>query len=386
MNLQAQIELITVPQDFNRLCNAVLRAEYGDDFLSIDDDRSDRGNDGYLKAEKRMFAAHCFKRVQNQSLDREIRHKMITDLRKAVQLKKEGVWEIEAWTFISNYPIAEALAKPVILLGRESSIDVGWRGPDYLAEVLQKYKNVRELFPNLLASEIMGQLGVIIEKLETYSSDVTDKIPIIWAPRSLEEQRDLITQRPIGWEVLLFAGILSQEKDRLEFKWRDYEVGYAAPTGRHLSDYEAVSYLGNITRDAIAIITGIATVFDEENKAQAFGLPGEPGNAVLIAHFARRVIGGYEEFLDWAAGLRGMGVSDKVTHIFELAALLAGQPTRDIRKFIDQVIFDAERLSTWLSNPVGKPADISVSLILTVDNAAVNDFSNELSKLEKELL
>jgi hypothetical protein len=89
MNLQAQIELITVPQDFNRLCNAVLRAEYGDDFLSIDDDRSDRGNDGYLKSEKRMFAAHCFKRVQNQSLDREIRHKMVTDLRKAVQLNKK---------------------------------------------------------------------------------------------------------------------------------------------------------------------------------------------------------------------------------------------------------------------------------------------------------
>jgi hypothetical protein len=48
MNLQAQIELITVPQDFSRLCNAVLRAEYGDNFLSIDDDRPDRGNDGYL--------------------------------------------------------------------------------------------------------------------------------------------------------------------------------------------------------------------------------------------------------------------------------------------------------------------------------------------------
>lgn len=148
MNLQAQIELITVPQDFSRLCNAVLRAEYGDDFLPIDDDRSDRGNDGYLKSEKRMFAAHCFKRVQNQSLDREIRHKMVSDLQKAVRLKQEGVWGIEAWTFISNYPIAEAIAKPVIVLGRESNIDVGWRGPDYLAEVLQKYKNVRELFPS----------------------------------------------------------------------------------------------------------------------------------------------------------------------------------------------------------------------------------------------
>lgn len=386
MNLQAQIELITVPQDFSRLCNAVLRAEYGDDFLSIDDDRSDRGNDGYLKSEKRMFAAHCFKRVQNQSLDREIRHKMVTDLQKAIQLNQEGVWPIEAWTFISNYPIAEAIAKPVILLGRESGIDAGWRGSDYLAEVLQKYKNVRELFPNLLASEIMEQLGVIIEKLETYSSDVAATIPITWAPRSVEEQRELVIQRPIGWEVLLFAGILLREKERLEFKWRDFEVGYAPRSGRHLNDHEALSYLGNTARDAGAIIRGMMTVFDEDNKTQAFGLPGEPGNAVLITHFARRVIGEYEEFIDWAAGLRGLGVSERMAHVFELAALIAGQPARDIRKFVDQVVYNAEQLSTWLSNPVGKAPDISVGLILTVDDAAVQTLNIELSKLERELL
>jgi hypothetical protein len=77
----------------------------------------------------------------------------MTDLRKAVKLKQEGAWQIKAWTFISNYLIAEVIAKPIMLLGREFGIDVGWRGPDHLAEVLQKYKNVRELFPNLLANE-----------------------------------------------------------------------------------------------------------------------------------------------------------------------------------------------------------------------------------------
>lgn len=381
MNLQAQIELITVPQDFTRLCNAVLRAEYGDDFLPVDDDRSDRGNDGYLKSEKRIFAAHCFKRVQNQSLDREIRHKMVSDLQKAVELKQEGVWRIEAWTFISNYPITEALARPVTALGRESSIDVGWRGPDYLAEVLQKYQNVRALFPNLLANEIMEQLGVIIEKLDRNPSGDIDKIPITWAPRSIVEQRELVIQQPRGWEVLLFAGILRQEKEALEFKWRDYEVGYAPRSGRHLSDQEALSYLRNTVRDAAAIIKGMMTVFNEENKTQAFGPPGESGNAILIAHFARRIVGGYEELLDWAAGFRGMGVSERMAHVFERAALIAGQPAGDVRKFADEVVSNAEQLASWHSNPVGKPAAISVGLILTLDDAAVKNLNDDLSKL-----
>jgi hypothetical protein len=39
-----------------------MTVEYGDDFLPIDDDRADRGNDGYLKSEKRLFAAHCLQR------------------------------------------------------------------------------------------------------------------------------------------------------------------------------------------------------------------------------------------------------------------------------------------------------------------------------------
>jgi len=138
MNLQAQIELITNPQDFTRLCNAVLQAEYGDDYLPIDDDRADRGNDGYLKSEKRLFAGHCFKRVQNQNIDKEIRTKMVGDLKKAVVLKQENRWDIEAWTFLSNYSISEGIAASIVALGKEAGIDVSWRGPGYFAGILQK--------------------------------------------------------------------------------------------------------------------------------------------------------------------------------------------------------------------------------------------------------
>src|SRR3954470_6589476 len=100
MDLRPQVELITNPQEFTRLCNAVLTAEHGDDFLPIDDDRADRGNDGYLKSEQRMFAAHCFKRIQNKSIDAAIKAKMVGDLDKATALKEVGIWDVEAWTFL----------------------------------------------------------------------------------------------------------------------------------------------------------------------------------------------------------------------------------------------------------------------------------------------
>ena len=154
MILEAQISLMTVPQEFCRLCNAALRAEHGDDFLPIDDDQADAGNDGYLKSERRMFAMHCFKRAQNQSLEQAIRSKMIGDLGKAIALKNAGLWEIDAWTFVSNYPISEQVASAVLSLGASAGIDVSWRGPAELAVQLQRFPSVRDRFPQLQVNEV----------------------------------------------------------------------------------------------------------------------------------------------------------------------------------------------------------------------------------------
>jgi hypothetical protein len=128
MNLEAQIELITVPQEFTRLCNAVLAAEHGDDFLPIDDDRADYGNDGFVKSAKRVFAVHCFKRVQNQGIDTLIRRKMLGDLGKAKTLKEQDLWDVEAWTFVSNYAIPESIGREAVEMGASVGIDVAWKG------------------------------------------------------------------------------------------------------------------------------------------------------------------------------------------------------------------------------------------------------------------
>src|SRR4051794_33555061 len=168
---------MTVPQEFCRLCNAILRATYGDDYLAIDDDQPDAGNDGYLTPERRMFAMHCFKRVQNQSIEGNIRRKMIGDLGKAIALKVAGLWEIESWTFITNYPISESVARDVVRAGGEAGIDVSWRGPAELAVALQEYAAVRQRFPALQVNEVADQLGAINERVEGIARDLASEAP-----------------------------------------------------------------------------------------------------------------------------------------------------------------------------------------------------------------
>src|ERR1700761_5333355 len=161
MNLEGQIELISIPQEFTRLCNAVLTAEFGEDFLPIDDDRADNGNDGYRTSTKQLFAAHCFKRLQKQSVTRDIRRKMVGDLGKALMLKEHGLWEIEAWTFLSNYAIPEEVGREVVSLGAEGEIVVSWLGPSFLANALQRRSEIRPLFPTLQVNEISEQLDAL---------------------------------------------------------------------------------------------------------------------------------------------------------------------------------------------------------------------------------
>ncbi|WP_169981016.1 hypothetical protein [Microbispora sp. H10836] len=379
MNLQAQIELITVPQDFTRLCNAVLRAEYGDDFLPIDDDRPDRGNDGYLKSEKRIFAAHCFKRIQNRGLDSEIYAKMSSDLKKAIALKGDGNWEVRHWTFLSNYPIPEAIASRILKAGRDAGIEVSWRGPDYFAGVLQRFKSVRELFPNLLANDIMWKLEEITEQIESLRVDQRDPV-VTWVPRNPEEQQLLISQAPPAWEYLLFAGSLLQGKERLEGKWRDFQMGYGRRNGVYLDDKSAVARLGGVFGDALVVGNGIKPIFDERAQEEAFGPPGVPGDPGKIVHFAGRIISTYEDLLDWASDIRGTVYPEEMRHAAELAARVADRPARDIRDFVDRVVEEYGRIPQWLEMPNRGRLEINLTLELSVDDAAIEACMKEYKR------
>lgn len=378
MNLQAQIELITNPQDFTRLCNAVLQAEHGAGFLPIDDDRTDRGNDGYLKSERRIFAAHCFKRIQNKGLDKEIRSKMLGDLEKAIKLKREGEWGIEAWTFLSNYPIPEAIAVQVVAVGRNAGIDISWSGPSYFAEVLQRMKSVREMFPNLLGNDVLRQLDLITEKLNSLSPQ---DVVVNWVPRSPDEQRALISQKPPAWEYLLFAGVLLQGKERLEPKWRDYKTGHGRRTGRYLDDKTALTYLRGLWADAISIGQGINPVFEESAQMEAFGAPGSPGSPENIEHFAGRVVASYEDLLNWAAEIRGTVYPENMKEAFKMGALVAAQPAEDIRNFIDRVVAAFGEIPTLLTQPNRQPIRIDLTLTLTVNDTAIAALVKEVQRL-----
>ena len=388
MSLEAQIQMVTVPQEFARLCNTALAAEYGDDFLPIDDDRPDRGNDGYLKSAKRIFAAHCFKRVQNQSIDQAIRRKMLGDLGKAITLKKEGLWDIDAWTFISNYPVDEETGRRVLRLGEEAGIDVSWQGPDFLARVLHEHKSVRDLFPALQANEISERLGELTEFVaERGQKDETIATPPDRVPRTSDEKRALLVSRPDGWEYLLFACVLLQGKEALEMKWHDHNMPPFQRTHSMSDVQEASTYLSNEFGNLRALADSMMAVFPGESQEQAFGPPGESGNQIRIEHFANRITQTYEGILAWAASIRGVEPPDVLQAVFEIAPRMADRPLVTFRQFVDRVVLEMDKLPGLLANSDvdDEPITISLDLTLEMDDQVTAEFDRRMKRANRKV-
>jgi hypothetical protein len=296
-----------------------------------------------------LFAVHCFKRIQNQSIDREIRAKMVGDLGKAEALKEENIWEIANWTFISNYPISEALAEAVVARGEAAGIDVSWRGPEFLAVGLQAHPEIREQFPTLQVSEIAERLEEL--RNAVLSGDAPSVAPFIGIPRTVEERAGLLEARPGGWEYLLFAGVLLQQRDRLAPKWRDHELKLPSSDRIRLDEGEALAHLQGELAKLEITIASINRLFDPSVLEGAFGAPGEPGDLAQIEHVASRFISVYEEMLDWAAALRGCVVPDGYERLYELAAEMTSESVKAIHDFVDENVSEISRIPAYLDDP-----------------------------------
>jgi hypothetical protein len=129
MNLQTQIEMMRDPGRFTRLFGLLIGAEYPD-YQVVDDTRADGGNDGYLPSEKRMFARHCFAKPEKQKDDEAILKKLKGDFAKAVKRKKTGDYDIENWTFVTNYMLPDHIVQTMRELGKTENIETIHKGGD----------------------------------------------------------------------------------------------------------------------------------------------------------------------------------------------------------------------------------------------------------------
>ena len=181
--------------------------------------------------------------------------------------------------------------------------------------------------------------------------------------------------------------VLRRQKEALEPKYRDHELRYVRPRGgRVLGDAEAAELLSGAFRSAQALAANVGRVLDPRSQELAFGAPGEPGDPARIEHLAQRLIDIYEGFLDWAARLRGAAVPERLERAVEVASSFVDGPTQQFREYIDRTVAEFDRVPALLREERPEPVEITLALVLDVDQALTDEFERELDRVSNEAI
>lgn len=218
-----------------------------------------------------------------------------------------------------------------------------------------------------------GVITVLREKLGgvRVATNYTGRVPQTQADIEL-----LLATRPDWWEYWLYAGALRVGLDSLEAKYRDYEMGFAVPTGEAYFGRDAFNFLRTVPVRANNLVNNFNAVFQSEVQSRAFGEPGEPGDADRILHIARRFLDVYEGFLDEAARVRGTALPDEFEEAQRAAAEFGSDAVREIRGFVARCVESVSALPEMVEGRAesDEPLEVALQITLTVDEEVSTRF------------
>jgi hypothetical protein len=215
----------------------------------------------------------------------------------------------------------------------------------------------------------LGEGGDGTEEQEEVLEEVENEgAELLSIPTSADQRRLLSSKQAEWWEYRLFAGRLMEGMLALENKWQDHELRLPAESRSTLGADSISEFL---SREMAWLRRQVATlnrIFDPSVLGQAFGQPGEAGDADRIEAAARRLITLYESLLHWAARTRNTDCRSGEEEVVELTAQMVDQPLREIRDFIRNCADQVARLDILSEGGTEeKPVVITLALKLTID-------------------
>lgn len=222
--------------------------------------------------------------------------------------------------------------------------------------------------------------------MSSESSDIEQGAPAIEVPRTADDRQSVLADRRSGWEFLVFAGVLSEGLRALELRWREHQLRIPAGPYHRVSEDEVATYLSEAFGRLGWILRPLNPLF--EGYEDAFGKPGEPGDAALIEHFGGWIVMIYERLLDWASTVRSADVPDGFDKAFDLSARAADMPIMQIRDFVDNTVAQTEQLATQLAltETEHEPIRLDFTLNLAADEelmqAAIDELKAALGQSE----
>jgi TIR domain len=226
-----------------------------------------------------------------------------------------------------------------------------------------------------------GIVGATLAKLTGTSP--AQPTAITRVPRTEAERQQVLLVRPDAWEFLYFAGQLLHARNSIEAKYRDHEIHYASATGEVVRRADIATYISRRASDAARLASKITRlVSDRAAQERAFGAPDEAGDPDMIAHLAGRWNSAYEEFMDWAASLRGASVPPEYDNSLEFLARYADGPVEQYRTFVDEFVAKVDAIPATLA--AGNEVHLEMSLVVSIPDAVQAAYEGEFKRLRRQ--
>lgn len=200
-------------------------------------------------------------------------------------------------------------------------------------------------------------------------------------PSSEEEVAQVLALRPDYWEFFLFGGQLRLELSSRETQYLDGRLGFAEATGTYVSTQDGLTYIRKAVAQFSRVADMVEPMLDINRQTDAFGEPGEPGDADKIMHLAKRIGSLYGQMLDIATSLRGTAYeSDETRRAAFALARYADQPLDSVREFVEGFAQKIESIPARLEAGEESIA-LEIPLVWDVPDEISKEFNDALESL-----
>jgi hypothetical protein len=196
------------------------------------------------------------------------------------------------------------------------------------------------------------------------------------APSSLSPAAAaLVSEKPPLWEFRLFAQVLADETGAL----------LTAPTDagvHHEPDFErAASWISDQLRVLDRISAGLTDCLNADHT-DAWGPPGQAGDADAAVRFAGQVAGFYGRALEWSAGMRQADLHPLLRPVAQEAARFVEPLLRPLDGLGPDLVRQCQAV---LALPPGPPASIELRIVFDgFDRSRYTEALRQASKARRQ--
>jgi hypothetical protein len=190
--------------------------------------------------------------------------------------------------------------------------------------------------------------------------------------------RQIIRDRPPGWEYRLTAELLREYLTRELRGWRDLQRSLYVRATTMVSDENAIDWFRARLDEGMRLVAALAALITDE-LARSWGTQDEKSDPAEISHVCKLIRAAAGQLLAWEEAVRFVSVGESHRELFACLPGIAGRQLdviKDVPHRIDEV-------TDWLEVNPGVARTFDFKLVFTLPDGWVERVQKEMSKIEK---